>query len=79
MDTEKILLAIEEQKRWEERAVDVKKQLEDLDKKKKMLIAEMKTVDEKLRYYGTLADSFREYNVAKSSGKYYIEGTKHIR
>jgi chromosome segregation ATPase len=79
MDTEKILIAIEEKKKWEERAVLVEKQLEELKAKKTKLNAELKNIEEKLRYYGTLADSLREYTIAKASGLYFTEGGKRFK
>ena len=79
MDTDKILMAIEERKKWEARAASVEMQLEELREKRTKLGHELKAANDKLKYYGTLADNFREYNVAKASGLYYAEGSRHLR
>jgi len=79
MDSEKILIAIEEKKKWEERAIEIEKQLDELKEKKTQLHAELKLVDGKLKYYSALADSFREYNNVKASGRYFFDGSTQMR
>ena len=79
MDTDKVLLAIEEKKKWEERATGVEAALEKLKERNAILSAELKAVQEKLRYYSALAESFREHSIARASGVYYVEGTRQFR
>jgi len=79
MDTDKILLAIDEKKKWEARTVEIESQLNNLKNKKTTLHTELKSVDEKVKYYSALADSFREYSVSVASGRYYVDGKGPLR
>jgi chromosome segregation ATPase len=74
MDAEKVLLAIEEKRKWEHRAAETEKRLEELRTSKAILLSELKSIEEKLRYYTALADSQRQYNVAVASGRLFDVG-----
>lgn len=78
MDADKVLLAIEEKRKWEERAAEVERQLGDLRARRKALQDEFRAVSERVRYYSALAESFREYSVARASGVYFQEGPRHL-
>ena len=69
MDAGKVLMAIEEKRRWEERALETERQLGEVRKRKAALNAELKAVGDKAKYYGALADSTREFGIFAASGR----------
>lgn len=78
MDAEKILIAIEEKRKWEARLTKTDEELQKLGKRKSALQRELRDVAEKLKYYTAISEAFREYSVAKASGIYPQEHSRQI-